>query len=107
MLLVDSVFNAIRNAEAKKKSPVYLIEIYKAFKSEDSTDLSLSAFKDIVFDLFRNDQVLANQEMTKFSLQIQNQNQIQSPTEYNLCSDWFISRYPSCVFDSKCKVKPG
>ena len=107
MLLADSVFNAIRNAEAKKKSPVYLIEIYKVFKSEDSTDLSLSAFKDIVFDLFRNDQVLANQEMTKFSLQIQNQNQIQSPTEFNLCSDWFVSRYPSYVFDSQCKVKPG
>ena len=71
---VDSVFEAIRNAEAYKKSPVYLNEIYKAFKLDVSNELSFNRVKNIVFDLFRNDQILANQEMTKYSLQIQNQN---------------------------------
>ena len=74
-------------------APVYFLEIYKVYKalyenSEDSYEnKTLLKVKHVLVDLYRNDQVLADRELHRFSVQNSNQNSKKNISDFDLCSD--------------------
>ena len=85
--------NCIARAEQRKMAPVYFLEIYKVYKalyenSEDSYEnKTLLKVKHVLVDLYRNDQVLADRELHRFSVQNSNQNSKKNISDFDLCSD--------------------
>ena len=43
----------------------------------------------VLFDIYREDLVLCDKEMNRFTFEKYNQNTIENPSEYDLCSDRF------------------
>ena len=72
-------------------APVYFLEIYKVYKalyenSEDSHEnKTLLKVKHVLVDLYRNDQVLADRELHRFSVQNSNQNSKKNISDFDLC----------------------
>ena len=54
-----------------------------------------------------NDEILADEEMNRFSLEPRNQNSIQRSTKFDLCSDRLRTKYPDYELDSRCRIVPG
>ena len=61
----------------------------------------------ILFDLYRNDEILCDREMNRFSLDVRNQNSMHSETDFDLCSDRMVLKNPTYVLDEECKAVPG
>ena len=110
---LNNVLNALSRAEQRLNAPVYFIEVYKIYKAlyEDTIDGSgnevLWLVKGSLLDLYRNDQILADKEMHRFSLMCQNQNTNKHITEFDLCSDRLMTKFRTYEFDQMCKIVPG
>ena len=61
----------------------------------------------VLFDLYRSDQVLCDHEMNRYSFEPRNQSTTQRITEFDLCSDRMREKFPTYEFDKRCKVIPG
>lgn len=59
--MAEQLIDTIRNLEESKGRPVYFIEIWQSMKQPDSIEFE-------VFELFKDDRVLADLEMNLFSL---------------------------------------
>ena len=57
-------------AEARKKAPVYVLDIFKCLKPPH--DLEYGKMFRILLDLYRDDAILADREMNRYSLDIKN-----------------------------------
>ena len=77
--------NAVRVAEDRKKAPVYVLDIFKCLKPPHDIDYRKMFM--ILLDLYRDDAILADKEMGRFSLDVKNQNSTIRQTEFTLCSD--------------------
>ena len=94
-------------------APVYFLEIYKVYKalyenSEDSHEnKTLLKVKQVLVDLYRNDQVLADRELHRFSVQNSNQNSKKNISDFDLCSDRLELKHPGYELDQRCRLIPG
>ena len=61
----------------------------------------------ILLDLYRDDAILADKEMGRFSLDVKNQNSTIRQTEFTLCSDRMEQNFPGYELDKICRVVPG
>ena len=93
-------------AEATKQAPVYLIEIWNSF-IQINTDCDLQMLHAALFDLYREDLILCDAEMNRYSLDKTNQSTAERQTEYDLCSDRLVTKFPTYQFDEKCRIVPG
>ena len=60
-----------------------------------------------LFDLYREDLILCDAEMNRYSLDKTNQSTAERSTEYDLCSDRLVTKFPTYQFDEKCRIVPG
>ena len=63
--------------------------------------------KHVLEDLYRNDQVIADREIHRFSVQNSNQNTRKNITDFDLCSDRLELKFPTYELDKKCRLIPG
>lgn len=61
----------------------------------------------ILFDLYREDAILCDTEMNRYTLDQKNQSTVENPTDYDLCSDRLLNKFPTYQFDDKCRIIPG
>ena len=110
---VNSVINSLSRAEQRKMAPVYFLEIYKVYKAlyENQEDAhenkAMLKVKQVLVDLYRNDQVLADREIHRFSVQNSNQNSRKNISDFDLCSDRLELKFPSYELDKRCRLIPG
>ena len=106
---VAAVMQAVKDAEELKQDPVYVMEVEQTFvkRNGKKTGMSLLDIKNILMDLYRNDQILTDEEMNRFSMQQRNQNQMLRPTQFDLCSDRLVTKFPTYELDKKCRIVPG
>ena len=104
---------AIHKTELRKEAPVHLIEIYKFWKIVEETDSNggprstLTDFQNALLELYREDQILADDQMDRFSVMQSVQNTDRSSSDFDLCSDRFVREFPSYEFDRTCRVFPS
>ena len=67
---VAAVMQAVKDAEELKQDPVYVMEVEQTFvkRNGKKTGMSLLDIKNILMDLYRNDQILTDEEMNRFSM---------------------------------------
>ena len=112
-MLLDSVMNAVVKAEKRKNAPVNFIDIYRVWKALNETESTaqgndaLWEVKYALIDLFKQDEILGDKEMSRFSLNAVNQSTKQQARDFDLCSDRLAIKFPTYNFDSVCKVMPG
>ena len=58
-------------------------------------------------DLWKADECLADHENNQFSLNTDLQSKADKPTNFELYSDRMVRIFPTYVFDSRCRVRPG
>ena len=51
----NAVIQAVKDAEAAKEEPVYVLEVYKAFRTRSRDKTDIRAVHNVLFDLYRND----------------------------------------------------
>ena len=65
--LVKAVIQATKNAENLKQGPVFVLDVQKAFVKINQGNSSALDIKNVLYDLHRNDKILADEEMNRFS----------------------------------------
>mmetsp|Transcript_22321 Transcript_22321/g.27397 ORF Transcript_22321/g.27397 Transcript_22321/m.27397 type:complete len:92 (-) Transcript_22321:1229-1504(-) len=90
--------SALRAAEEQKGSPPYVVDIMYAWNSFMP---KLSQFHMFVGlqDLYRNDEVLADLNNERFTLNRALQSTAENKTEYELYSDRFVRVFPGYTLD--------
>ena len=68
---------------------------------------TIEDFINALHDLYRSDQILSDPGMDRFSLDFKNQNTSSNMTEFELCSDRFVTLFPNYSVDTKGRVEPG
>ena len=110
---LSSVLRAVHNAERRAKGPVYFIDVYKVWmvlnESEETPrgNDALWEVKRALIELFKSDQVLCDTEMNRFSVDCANQNTRKHKSEFDLCSDRLVVKFPTYQFDKICRIVPG
>ena len=74
----DAVKKAVQLAETKKEAPVYALEILKCMKTTE--DIRCPDLRKILLDLYREDAILADKEMNRWSLDVRHQNSVMRQT---------------------------
>lgn len=67
---------------------------------------SIDDFVNVLYELYRDDQILADKEMNRFSLDFRYQNTTSNLQEFMLCSDRFVTNFPVYTVDQQCRVVP-
>ena len=57
--------------------------------------------------MYKDDAILADKEMNRYSLDIKNQDSALRQTQFTLCSDRMEQMFPGYQLDKKCRVIPG
>ena len=98
-------------SEKEKGSPVYLTEIYQyAYPRSWRPILPKDLFILALEDLYYNDEILADKDFHKYSIDPAQQHTEDNPTGMRLYSDYFAEKYPQCTVDAKLgklNPKPG
>lgn len=70
----EKTYKALIAAEKEKQSPVYFVDVCRAFKKDTMIgSIDQEVVKINLYDLWRNDQVLASENLDRFSLNPANQ----------------------------------
>ena len=97
--------------ERELKRPVYFVEIYKATLERPIDGKQKPADRIDLNSLFKDDLVLADEEMNRFSLDPKLQRCPKSNPDgcFELCSDRMLRKFPGYKFDSDghFEAKPG
>ena len=93
-------------AEQKKGGPPYVIEIAAKWISLVPMMSIFHLFVGLL-DVFRNDEVLADYECNKFTLNPNHQSKADKPSEFELYSDRMARVFPTYKLDEKLRVRPG
>ena len=90
LLKVDEVIEALREAEKIKGGPVFTVDIYKThLKMNPDVPPVPWLTLGVLYDLFRTDQVLADMELNKWTLNPELQSSEGNKTDYEVYSDRF------------------
>ena len=57
-----------------------------------------------IYNLYKTDKILADAELTRFSIDYKQQASETFYTEFSLCSDRFFTRFPKFTIDNKGRV---
>ena len=57
-----------------------------------------------IYNLFKTDKILADAELTRFSIDYKQQASETFYTEFSLCSDRFFIKFPKFTIDNKGRV---
>ena len=101
----DKVKNAVLAAETRKQAPVYILEIFKSLKPPH--ELNYAQLSHVLQDLYRDDSILADKEMNKYSLDVKHQSSIIHQTQFTLCSDRMEQNFQGYELDKICRVVPS
>ena len=101
------ILAAVQLAELRKKNnPVNIVEIWQSFQLNAS--MHSSQFKCILFDLYKQGEVIADDQLTYWSTNLQllrgPQNNNASPFQH--CNDLLASKFLSYEFDSVHRIVP-
>lgn len=102
----EACMTALQMAEQKKGGPPYVIEIAAEWSSLVPMTTIFHLFVGLL-DVFRNDEVLADYECNKFTLNPNLQSKVGRPSEYELYSDRIARVFPTYKLDEKLRVRPG
>ena len=102
----SACMRALVRAEQAKGAPVYLCEVFRAW---DSMIPKVTTFFVLVGlqDLYRNDEILCDKEINRFTTNRAYQKTAENDTEFELFSDRMQRLYPTYQFDHKCRLRPG
>ena len=105
----NAVLNAIKIAEEERGEPVYLVDIRRAFDRTAWVTVGPGTIglNMALCDLYRNDEILCDREMNRYSVKGVNQETKSDQTGYELFSDRFHKMYTGYVFDKKGLIQPG
>ena len=80
--------HALRIAQKERGGPVYVMEVLQAFKKNSYFPMKpLCLVRTTLFSLFADDRILANRELTMFSIDMADQRTDDNETEFELYSD--------------------
>ena len=97
---------ALKNAEQLKGQPVYVLDVFHAQVHEGPKMKDFYLFTALQ-DLYRNDELLADRAMERFSFNPEVQSTEKNVTEYELFSDRFTRMFPAYSLDERLRVRPG
>jgi hypothetical protein len=101
------VLNSVRQAELRLGRPVNRNEVYIQSGMSYYLRLPVILVWIIIQDLWRDDQILANKEVTVYSVNPEMQNTLENPTGFELYSDCFARLYPTYTLDARLRIVPG
>ena len=88
-----ALLRAVYSAQKAIGEPVYIAEVHEYLKKESYYIFKLFAFSRMgMFNLYATDRVLANKELTKYSINPDDQCRPDNPTEYMLYSDHLATK---------------
>ena len=61
----------------------------------------------VIYDLYRCDELLADEYLNRFSLDFANQHNLVTPTGFDFCSERMEKKFQMHKFDDKCRIQPG
>ena len=101
-----AVFRAIQAAEAERGGPAYAVDVGRNWSSVLPM---LSPFHLLMGlqDLYRNDEVLADLALERYTTRVEHQNREGHETEYELYSDRVVRVFPGYVLDRRLRYRPG
>ena len=98
---------ALRRAEEKLGRPPYTVEIFAEWNSMIPA-LAPPFLQAGLGDLFKNEEILADFTMERFTLNPAKQRTAENPTEFELFSDRMVRLYPKYeVTADRCLIRPG
>ena len=74
---LSDILQALKNAEIEKKDTVLMLDIFKYYRKlnlRNKQKIEMKRFRHLIFELYRDDQILADNEMNRFSIDTNNQN---------------------------------
>jgi len=86
--------STISKLEVEKERPIYFVEVYQEMMRDSDTDQMRNSVQNI-FNLFKDDKVLADAEMNLFSLNPELQRNQANDSKFELCSDRMERLYPT------------
>ena len=92
-----AVRNALLEAEGRADGPVHHVDIYRALidlGETETTPTSITNMCHALFDMVRNDEILTDDEMNRYTVRPANQRTAKNETEFELCSDRLARKYP-------------
>ena len=98
---------AVQRAELRKENnPVTIVEIWQSFELNSS--MHSSKFKCILFDLYKNGEMIADENLTYYSTNLEllrgPHNCDASPFQH--CADLLAHKFPSYEFDAIHRIVP-
>ena len=63
----EATYDAVKRAEALRGSPVYLVDIFRAWNST-ALDVKTPLLKATLLDLYKADKMISDTEMNRFSI---------------------------------------
>jgi len=105
--LQAEILSAVKRAELRKKNhPVNIVEIWQSF--EYNASIHSSKFKCILFDLYKQEEVIADDTLTYWTTNAEllrgPQNNDASP--FQRCNDLLARKFPNYEFDSIHRIVP-
>ena len=99
---------AVKIAEAQKGRPAYFSEVFKV-ALEISWYPMIPPFivRDALNDLWRNDEILCDRDLDRFSTNPSMQQTDENQTGFELMSDRHFRKYSSYLLDERCRPRPG
>ena len=99
---------AISIAEARKARPPYFAEVY-AVALEISWYPMLPSFtvRSALNDLWRNDEILCDRDLDRFSVNPAMQQTAENETGFELMSDRHVRKYPQYLLNERILPRPG
>ena len=96
-----AIKTAIAKAEQDKKHPPYTLDIYNSLIQlrSRSSPSSIAELKNALLDLYRNDELLADTTLDRFSLDFKLLDTKSNEAGFDICSQRMTRMYPTYIFD--------
>ena len=103
----ESVLNALTICEQEKGRSVYLVEVCQVHKRVSWWFTFGGMVIGALYELFRNDQILGDKELTRWSVNPDIQRTVKNPTEFELYSDRHERLFSNFNLDEGLRLRPG
>ena len=104
----SSTLRFIKKTELEKGRPPYIIEIAQVMKRDSYFPVPNSMIVCIaIFDLYRNDEILCDRELTRASVNPEVQSTPVNQTEFELFSDRYVRMFSKYVLANRLILRPG
>ena len=102
-----AIKQAVHDAENKKQEPAYIVDIYRSVVDLGHfANPSITEVRKALFDLYRNDELLADEQMNRFTLEFETHERGLTSTGYESCSRRMERKFSMYKFDEKRRIVP-